>query len=362
MPGPRKIEPMSGIGRNDPCPCGSGRKWKKCCGGNGPSSRPVQAEPDNGVLFGGTGFLKSLLDSFALAAEPRSYRIMPLAEFSVITNIAERNQVYWRELLFRAHFGACTGMLRLREWLHGGERALADGNALMLAAGVRGFLEAAADTFQGFSDVGPTLADGHTIVRRAIKGELSEDLALAPELENTLIHFSYARKLSPGDGPALHSAASAKDCVSVLSESAPDIVDVYHELCDYTHPASSSLFVFAGERTHPDMLTFDPKRGPEKIASIVALVNQVGKAALALGVGPLVFTLKTLNAFAFPPVATPWADGLGLGFSDVWRGIQQRLRNQAGPTTANDEQRDALIADLDAKYQPFGKSKRRKGN
>ncbi|WP_394697314.1 SEC-C metal-binding domain-containing protein [Pseudoxanthomonas japonensis] len=20
------------IGRNDPCPCGSGRKWKKCCG------------------------------------------------------------------------------------------------------------------------------------------------------------------------------------------------------------------------------------------------------------------------------------------------------------------------------------------
>ncbi len=22
-----------GIGRNDPCPCGSGRKFKKCCGG-----------------------------------------------------------------------------------------------------------------------------------------------------------------------------------------------------------------------------------------------------------------------------------------------------------------------------------------
>jgi uncharacterized protein len=21
------------VGRNDPCPCGSGRKWKKCCGG-----------------------------------------------------------------------------------------------------------------------------------------------------------------------------------------------------------------------------------------------------------------------------------------------------------------------------------------
>jgi hypothetical protein len=23
------------IGRNDPCPCGSGKKYKKCCGGPG---------------------------------------------------------------------------------------------------------------------------------------------------------------------------------------------------------------------------------------------------------------------------------------------------------------------------------------
>ncbi len=26
-------------GRNDPCPCGSGRKYKKCCGANAPASR-----------------------------------------------------------------------------------------------------------------------------------------------------------------------------------------------------------------------------------------------------------------------------------------------------------------------------------
>lgn len=29
------------IGRNDPCPCGSGRKYKKCCA----NVRPVEAEP-----------------------------------------------------------------------------------------------------------------------------------------------------------------------------------------------------------------------------------------------------------------------------------------------------------------------------
>src|ERR1044071_6178786 len=134
-------------------------------------------------------FLKSLLVSFARAAEPRSYRIMPVEEFDQLGGIAERNQVYWREILFRAHFGACTGMLRLNEWLHGSESARAAGNVLMLAAGVRGFLEACADTWQGFSDVAPTLADCHLIVRRAINGELSEQIALAPELESTLIHF-----------------------------------------------------------------------------------------------------------------------------------------------------------------------------
>jgi hypothetical protein len=26
------VSPTSKIGRNDPCPCGSGRKYKKCCG------------------------------------------------------------------------------------------------------------------------------------------------------------------------------------------------------------------------------------------------------------------------------------------------------------------------------------------
>ena len=28
------VNPYKGIGRNDPCPCGSGLKFKKCCGKN----------------------------------------------------------------------------------------------------------------------------------------------------------------------------------------------------------------------------------------------------------------------------------------------------------------------------------------
>jgi len=28
---PPATNPMRHVGRNDPCPCGSGRKYKKCC-------------------------------------------------------------------------------------------------------------------------------------------------------------------------------------------------------------------------------------------------------------------------------------------------------------------------------------------
>jgi uncharacterized protein YecA (UPF0149 family) len=40
---PKKIvltqrRPPEKVGRNDPCPCGSGKKFKKCCGAGAPGS------------------------------------------------------------------------------------------------------------------------------------------------------------------------------------------------------------------------------------------------------------------------------------------------------------------------------------
>jgi len=198
------------------------------------------------------------------------------------------------------------------------------------------------------------------VVRRAISGQLAEHMALAPELESMLIHFAYARKLRAGEGPALLSAATAKDTVSCLLESAPAAVEVYGMLCEYSHPAAASVFRFAGDITHPDTVTFDPAAGPEKLRDIVGLSQEVGRAALVLGAAPLVLALKVLNAFSFPPVATPWADRVALPFSDMWRDLERRLRDPAGPKTASDAERERLIAEVNAQYEPFGQGKRRK--
>lgn len=45
---------MKGVGRNDPCPCGSGRKYKKCCMGKYPRGQYVYVgyrEPFQGMTF-----------------------------------------------------------------------------------------------------------------------------------------------------------------------------------------------------------------------------------------------------------------------------------------------------------------------
>ncbi len=302
---------MGRIGRNQLCPCGSGKKFKKCCGSPQPAplTDPARVTEWPSLFGPEAAVLTSLLDSFARSARPRTYRIMPCAEYAALESIAKRNQVYWQEMLYRAHFGACVALMRLREWLHGSERALADGNVLMLAAGIRGFLEAAADTWQSFSDVPSSLADCHIVVRLAIKGEYSEQLALAPELENMLIHFAFARKLKPGEGPAIHSATTAKNAISAIEESAPAIGTVYAALCDYAHPAAASVFRF-GEIIHSGKVTFSPQAGPEKTREILTLSGEVGRVALVLGAAPVVMTLKVLNSLAFTPVATPWADGV----------------------------------------------------
>lgn len=352
---------MSNIGRNEPCPCGSGKKFKRCHGADFDHTRARSASDDVVRLFGSRAALPvSWLTSFAKEAQPRSYRIMPLSESAKLTDVAEWNKVYWQEILFRAHFGACAGMMRLHAWLRGGWRALEDGNVLMLAAAIRGLIEAAGDTFKVFADATATLADAHLIVRKAIVGALSERQALAPELESALIHFAYARGIKAGEGITLHKAATAKEDISILAEMAPTAPEVYAMLCDYSHPGASSVFCFAGERTAPDILTFDPAAGSAALAKVVESAREVVTVALIAGTGTLVVMLKVLNEFSFAPVKTPWADSVDSTLLPVWPDLQRRMADSRAPETASHEEAERLFRELMAQYEPLGKGRPRK--
>src|SRR5687767_13952526 len=43
---------MTGAGRNDPCPCGSGRKFKKCCLGKSDAATAVYTREEREVALG----------------------------------------------------------------------------------------------------------------------------------------------------------------------------------------------------------------------------------------------------------------------------------------------------------------------
>jgi hypothetical protein len=47
------VDPFAGTGRNDPCPCGSGRKYKKCHGTAGTAGAPAAGQPAAGRPGGG---------------------------------------------------------------------------------------------------------------------------------------------------------------------------------------------------------------------------------------------------------------------------------------------------------------------
>src|SRR5712691_5657740 len=125
-------------------------------------------------------------------------------------DVSRAMQVYWREILFRAHFGAFASLLRTRRWLEGICAAFEHRNYHTFTAAFRGWLEASADTFDAFHGIPAELAEAHDVIGRAVAGRLNE-IAVAPELESRLIHFSHARRLEKGEeAPPFHQARQVK--------------------------------------------------------------------------------------------------------------------------------------------------------
>jgi hypothetical protein len=237
--------------------------------------------------------------------------------------------VYWEEILCRAHFGASTALLRTWEWVRGARYSLENDNVLVLAATLRGVLEATADAYDAFEHIPLTLAACHSVVRRALNGSLTDVWASAPELETLLFHFAYAKRIESESEPRLVEAKSAKEYVQTQTQLAPLVADVYATLCQYSHPSTQTVFLFGEEKVEHDHmdLAFDPHLGAERMRTIIELSETIGMLIVSANVMPCVMTLQVLNRFDVPNVATPWAETVSWGGSDAWREIEERLRH-----------------------------------
>ena len=133
-----------------------------------------------------------MIDGLSLANSETRYTIMASDEYKqTIKNDSTKGlQIYWYEILARAHLTALTGILRSRRWLSGVVSATRDKNLLAFASAFRGLIESAADTSSAFQGIPLTLAHYHSQIIADLSGKLAKTVFFSSkEIEDALIHF-----------------------------------------------------------------------------------------------------------------------------------------------------------------------------
>ncbi|MBD9561719.1 hypothetical protein [Pseudomonas sp. PDM09] len=181
--------------------------------------------------------IKSLLEG----AYNKKYDFLPLKQFEALNSV-EINYVYWVEILYRAHWAATSNLIRHDKWFDACiSNSVIKPNYISFCSGLRGLLESTADTYFSLGSVPLTLANSSGYIDDALGRRPAKKLAVSEELENALIHFSFARKLNKGeDSPASHRAATAGEYMSQLDSDELPIKRLYAELCQVVHPAHQS--------------------------------------------------------------------------------------------------------------------------
>lgn len=246
-------------------------------------------------------------------------------------------QVYWREILLRAHFGACASLLRTRRWIEGACAAFEHRNYYTFMAAFRGWLESSADTFDAFQTIPEELAEVHAVIRRAVAGQLDE-IVVAPRLEDRLIHFfSHARRLDKEEeAPPSHRARQVKEYLASLavdSDSDTSIADCYRLVCEVTHPAALSImsYVHREASINGTSYTFRPESDHSLITDFCASWTRVMVKIMALGVSPPLFTLRLLNEFHVAALHTAVVERLNVESRPAWDQLVERLRDPQPP-------------------------------
>jgi len=211
-----------------------------------------------------------LIDQLGLAKWKTRYSFSAINDFTSISlqDKKRANQIYWEEIIARTHLTAAISILRNRQWINAVTAAAADNNLLSFAAALRGLIESTADSATILGHVPLGIARNNVLIMRALSGEIADDFFMAKNLEDSLIHFAYARNLKNLTKderlaiPKSHQALSVREYIDVLKNwNIHNIIECYSEVCDLTHPGSSSVSMWL---YHVNSLEIDLKAGQDE--------------------------------------------------------------------------------------------------
>jgi hypothetical protein len=239
-------------------------------------------------------------------------------------------QIYWNEILGRAHLASATAILRSRQWIEAMRVAAMVPNLLSFAASFRGLLESAADSSSALKSVPLTLARDHPYVLRALAGEAPSQTFLAPELEDTLIHYSYARHLTKAElqaVPRSHKALKVRDYIDILEKGqVTDVIQCYQALCDLTHPGATSVWMWL----HPideHTMEIQAKQDEAVINHFLTEYRTTFIELLMFAFNPALATLRVLNYFPLTGLHTAALEKWDMSGVPIWRKCSDQLKD-----------------------------------
>jgi hypothetical protein len=188
-------------------------------------------------------------------------------------------------------------------------------------ASCRGLVEAVGDSMHALMPVGLTIAEHHRPISAALLAVDGQDLFVNRELEDMLIHFSHARRItkSDKDAPPSHRAKHTAEYIALLdSMKIPGVTDLYSELCEFMHPAASSVSCMFVPSDDGLGGRIDLQHDARVIKDLLTRHRPAFRELLMPAFNPILLTFRVLDHFGQFPAAKA-LDGVDFSSIPAWR-------------------------------------------
>lgn len=257
----------------------------------------------------------------------KKYQFLALDDFKLLSE-TDSNYVYWIEILYRSHWAATSNLIRYNKWFElCFNSSVVKPNYIAFCSGLRGLLECATDTYDALGSVPLTIAQASSYIEDALLRRPTLKRAISEELEDSLIHFSYARKLSKHEAaPKSHEAKTASYYITQLDSADLPLKNLYAELCQVVHPAhQSTAWLVAVEEQYykiqrPDDLAF--------ILDVCERYKECIEYIQMSSVNVSMFVFKVLNMISCPYLHNASADKYNILNSPLHKRIDAAFRMQ----------------------------------
>ncbi|CDF83111.1 hypothetical protein PKB_1753 [Pseudomonas knackmussii B13] len=261
--------------------------------------------------------IKSLIES----SIDRNYVFACEDEFNKLPP-SEIQKTYWKEIIYRAHWAATSSLIRTKKWLDACNSAIEGENYIAFCSSMRGLLESTTDAYSALGSVPLTLAEVSAHIAKALQGNELKSVVISEELEDALIHFIFARKLSKNEkAPKSHNAKTASSMIDELDSANLPFKNFYSDLCQIVHPAAQSIDWLINEQD--GVYTIAEPKDIDLIKSISGKYQSCIEQLILYPTNISIFIYQVINELPVPELVNTYAKSINSSASPLHEKINR---------------------------------------